>query len=297
MAVSAVPSSLEAFGAALANAMLANAPVITKKRIARGWQPQTRTRRRKSVALEEATCRHDGTGSSGSGCSSRTREPGQFKACTERRPWNYGTAKVSNHPNWLVGGPTMSARTLVTLAALVASLATAPGRAQPAAPVSPGGASVQAAVWTPKQLEFQYVGFTTKYTCDGLLKKMKDVLTMLGARQLQVRSAGCIGTPAPETVTGVYIKMNVLQPAAGVAKAEPVPALWQSVDLLARRDPVDAAADCELIEQIKLKILPLFTTRNVEYSSACAAHHLTVGGTKLKADVLMPEYAPAAATR
>ena len=178
---------------------------------------------------------------------------------------------------------------LMVLAALACTAAVA----APAA-VAP---DVQAAVWTPKELEFQYVGFTTKYTCDGLHQKMKALLTMLGAQELQVRSAGCVGTAAPETVTGVYIKMNVLQPVAGAAKDKAVPALWQPVDLLARRDPVDAAADCELIEQIKQKILPLFATRNIQYSSACAAHQLLLGGTKLKADVLMPEYAPKTAAR
>ena len=192
----------------------------------------------------------------------------------------------------------MPSRTLIKFSAVAVSLTvTALCGAQPAAPVAPGAPSVQAAVWTPKELEFQYVGFTTKYTCEGLLQKMKGVLAMLGARQLQVRSAGCLGTPAPETVTGVHIKMNVLQPAAGGAKGEAVPALWQPVDLLARRHPVDAAADCELIEQIKLKILPLFATRNLQYSSTCEAHQLLLGGTKLKADVLMPEYAPSAAAR
>ena len=94
----------------------------------------------------------------------------------------------------------------------------------------------------------------------------------------------------------MHIKVDVLQPVAGTAKDKAVLALWQPVDLLARRDPVDAAADCELIEQVKQKILPLFATRNVQYSSACAAHQLLLGGTKLKADVLMPEYAPSAAS-
>lgn len=192
----------------------------------------------------------------------------------------------------------MSSRSLVTLTALAASLtSSALAWGQPAAPVVPGAPAVQAAVWTPKELLFQYVGFTTKYTCDGFHQKMKSLLSMLGARQLQVRSAGCVGGGGPETVTGVHIKMNVLQPLAGGATDAAVPALWQPVDLLARRDPVDAAADCELIEQIKLKILPLFATRNVQYSSACAAHQLLLGGTKLTADVLMPEYAPTARTR
>jgi len=191
----------------------------------------------------------------------------------------------------------MRSQTFTALAALAASLmVTALGQAGPAAPVPPGGASVQAAVWAPKELEFQYAGFTTKYTCDAFQQKMKEVLTMLGARQLQVRSGGCLGTGAPETVTGVHIKMNVLQPATGAAKDGAVPALWRPVDLLAGRDPVDAATDCELIEQIQLKILPLFATRNVQYSSACAAHQPVPGGTKLKADVLMPEYGSASAS-
>jgi len=191
----------------------------------------------------------------------------------------------------------MRSQTFVALAAVAASLtANALARAQPAAPIPPWTPSLEA-VWTPKELVFQYVGFTTKYTCEGFQQKMKGVLTMLGARDVQVRIAGCLGAPAPETVTGVHVKMNVLQPVADAAKHEAVPALWQPVDLLARRDPVDAAADCELIEQIKQKVLPLFTTRNVQYSSACAGRQLLLGGTKLKADVLMPEHAPSAAAR
>src|SRR5262249_7156561 len=176
------------------------------------------------------------------------------------------------------GGPSMRIQTFIAMAALAASLTVARlASAQAAAPVAPGSPSVQPAVWTPKELVFQYVGVTTKYTCEGLRQKMKDIVTMLGAQQVQVRSAGCAGTPAPETVTGVYIKMNVLQPLATAAQAAPTPALWQSVDLLARRAPIDAAADCELIEQIKLKILPLFATRDVQYRSMCAGHQLTLG--------------------
>jgi hypothetical protein len=157
--------------------------------------------------------------------------------------------------------------------------------------------AVQAAVWTPRQIAFQYTGFTTKYTCDGLRDKMRSVLTMLGAQQVQLTSFGCLDRSTTATVSGVYIKMSVLQPVGATAKAQAVPALWQPIDLLAKRDLVDAAADCELIYQIKLKILPLFAARSVEYSADCAAHQLLLGGTKLTAEVLMPEYAPSSAVR
>jgi hypothetical protein len=60
------------------------------------------------------------------------------------------------------------------------------------------------------------------------------------------------------------------------------------------RDPVDAAGDCELIGQIKQKVLPLFATRSVDYSSSFERHHLLVGATRLKAEVLVADESAAA---
>jgi hypothetical protein len=156
------------------------------------------------------------------------------------------------------------------------------------------------AVWTPKELRFVYQGFTSKYSCDGLRDKVRAILLKLGARKdLQVTPTPCsgsLGTPTP--FPGVTIKMNVLESANGKeydAATPPVPARWKTVDLTASRDPLDAAGDCELIEQIKTRILPLFTTRDVNYSSNCIPYQLTVGGTRLKAEVLVAAGQPAAA--
>jgi hypothetical protein len=146
--------------------------------------------------------------------------------------------------------------------------------------------AAQAAVWAPKEVVFQYVGFTTKYSCDALQAKMKRLLLKLGARDdLRVTSYGCTRLSGPDPLAGVRIKMNVLQPAAA-ASAQAVSANWKSVDLLANRDPFDAAADCELIDQIEQKVLPLFTTRNVDYAATCARRQIVIGSTHLKADVL-----------
>jgi hypothetical protein len=86
--------------------------------------------------------------------------------------------------------------------------------------------------------------------------------------------------------------MNVLQPAAdesATAGTQSVPAHWKSVDLIPQRDAVSAAGDCELVEQVKQSILPLFATRNVEYSSNCVPHQLQIGATRLRAEVLVPD--------
>jgi hypothetical protein len=149
------------------------------------------------------------------------------------------------------------------------------------------------AAWTPKELRFTYMGFTSHYSCDGLRDKMISTLRKFGARKdLSVTESGCageLGRPTP--FPGVNIKMNVLAPSDPKATdaASVVPAHWQLVDFTGSRDPLDVAGDCELIEQIKQHLLPLFTTRNVQYQSTCIPNQLQVGGTQLKAEVLMPD--------
>jgi hypothetical protein len=68
-----------------------------------------------------------------------------------------------------------------------------------------------------------------------------------------------------------------------------VPAHWKRVDLTPDRDAVSAAGECELIEQVRQSILPLFATRNVEYSSNCVPHQLQNGAARLRAEVLVPD--------
>ena len=52
----------------------------------------------------------------------------------------------------------------------------------------------QSAVWTQKEFKFTYQGFTTKYSCDGLAGKMREILLTFGARKdLKVNRWGCAG--------------------------------------------------------------------------------------------------------
>jgi hypothetical protein len=158
-------------------------------------------------------------------------------------------------------------------------------------------APVQAG-WAPREFRFTYQGFTTKYSCDGLSDRIKAVLLLLGARKqdLKVSPTGCAGGFGRATAfPGVSVKMSVLEPLGEKSPpgTEPVASMWRNVDV-ARREPLAAAGDCELTEQVKQSILPLFTTRNVEYNSTCVPHQLTPGGTVLKADVLVPVPPPPA---
>ena len=186
--------------------------------------------------------------------------------------------------------PTLAACSLLLSAA---ALAQAPPQASPAPPAW--------AVWTPKELRFVYMGFTSHYSCDGLRDKMRVILLQLGARpDMKLRETPCAGQLGrPTEFPGVTVNMNVLTPfdAAKTNAAEtPLPAHWKSVEISTDRDPLREAGDCELVEQVKSHVLPLFTTRNIEYRSTCIPNQLQVGGTLLKAEVLIADEqkAPAA---
>ena len=181
----------------------------------------------------------------------------------------------------------------VLAAGVVAVLLTATGWAAAAAADTGAQAARESAVWTPKELLFIYQGFTTRYSCDGLRDKVRSILLELGAREdLKVTATGCSSPGGPDPSPGVRIKMNVLQPAAdknATAGTQSVPSHWKMLDLTPQRDAVSAAGECELIEQVKQSILPLFATRNVEYSSNCLPHQLQIGATRLRAEVLVPD--------
>jgi len=159
-----------------------------------------------------------------------------------------------------------------------------------AAPAAP----MEAAVWTPKEVQFTYMGFTTHYTCDGLRDTVREMLLQLGARKddLKVYETPCSGDPnRPNPFPGVKIKMSVLTPVSGTTPADvqPVQAQWKTVKLPYRENGLNAAGQCELLEQFNKTVMPLFTTRNVDLNATCVPHQLNSIGTKLQAEVLVTD--------
>jgi hypothetical protein len=160
-----------------------------------------------------------------------------------------------------------------------------------AAETPPIGGPVHA-VWTAKSYNFTFHGFTSHYSCTGLRDKMRVILLRLGARSdLDLQARGCgAGDSNVSAFPGVMIKMNVLAPVGGdvtvAPGTQPVTAQWQEINLTYGKDPVDVAGDCELIEQVKQYILPLFNTKDVAYKSFCVPNQLIIGGTTLSAYVL-----------
>ncbi len=187
-------------------------------------------------------------------------------------------------------------------AVLVAALAVAAGLCVATPALS---ADNEPAVWKPRELSFVYMGFTTKYSCEGLVDKVRAVLLTLGAaRDLTVYGTGCAvsaGRPAP--MPGVRVRMKVLEPASssplspGAAESAVVPAHWKWVELRLNADPVSESGECEFVEQIKQKVLPLFATRDTDFKSTCVPHQLNPSGTRLRAEVLLADEADKADRR
>jgi hypothetical protein len=151
----------------------------------------------------------------------------------------------------------------------------------------------QSAVWTQKELTFVYQGFTTRYSCDGLRDKVRVALLELGVRKkdLKVNEYGCSSSfGRPDPFPGVRVKMSVLEPAGGSSddKQTPVQAHWKPVDLKLDSFSTDSG-ECELVEQIKSKILPLLAARNVNLTSDCIPHQASATRPSLKLEVLVAD--------
>jgi hypothetical protein len=156
----------------------------------------------------------------------------------------------------------------------------------------------QSAVWTQKEVTFVYLGLTTKYSCDGLRDKVRGVLLDLGAakKDLVVRETGCSSSfGRPDPFPGVKVKMNVLEPAGGSDDKQPaVDAHWRPVDLKLRDSYGTDSGECELVEQIRSKLVPLFATRNVDLKTTCIPHQASASRPILRLEVLTPDKKDAA---
>jgi hypothetical protein len=190
----------------------------------------------------------------------------------------------------------LGAAGLALLCALAGALL--PRGAADAATTAPP--SVQPGAWQNHELEFQFVGFTTTYSCDGLESKLRLLLTRLGARPgFTVWAYGCArGGGIPDKFARARLKFATLQPASAAAAPAPVAAngpvpdaapagAWKSVEFAPNRPTELERGDCELIEQFRDRLLPLFTTRDVQNQVTCLPHQVP-GSFSLRLEVFAP---------
>jgi len=186
---------------------------------------------------------------------------------------------------------------LAAILCLAAYTGSAAWAANAAPPPADAATSTLPGAWRSHQIEFEYVGFTSTYSCDGLQEKLQLLLRRLGARpDAVVNTSGCFfGEGSPSKFVHASLKFASLQPAdaaAGPAVATDAASSpmgsWSHV-MLAPHQPYDLdSGDCELIEQFRDLILPLFATRAARVHLQCVPHQESAGGFSLEFDVFAP---------
>ena len=143
-------------------------------------------------------------------------------------------------------------------------------------------------VWQSHEYSFQFLGFTSTYSCDGLASKLKVLLIAAGARA-DAKSTGdaCAhGYGIPDKFARASLTFYTLAPLqAGESVSPPINGAWRSVALADRSPREVRLGDCELVEQFRDKVLPMFTTRNVENRMTCVPNQLSGSVINLKFEV------------
>jgi hypothetical protein len=161
-----------------------------------------------------------------------------------------------------------SLKAVAALAALLLSSSAA--LADDSAPAS----APSAGSWQSHQYTFQFMGFTSTYSCDGLADKLRKLLLAAGARaDVKSQPGACAsGFGRPDKFARADLTFYTLTPADAAADGKSVNGLWRQV-ALTQRSPRDlAVGDCELVEQFSAQVLPMFTTRNVVNNTTCIPH-------------------------
>jgi hypothetical protein len=179
---------------------------------------------------------------------------------------------------------------LIATIGLVAATTMAPA----ATPVSATADSTQTATWAQRKLlRFSppsnyvpangYLSNTHFLSCDALIDRMNFLLSQLGARDIVVDQRDC--RRGGVEVRSIDATFSVLAPTDTTQKpgaGGPVEAHWQTVELGGSDVQL---GDCAFLRYATVKILPLFSTRDVKLIPTQVCAKVGVG---LRAQVLKP---------
>ena len=130
--------------------------------------------------------------------------------------------------------------------------------------------------WQKHEYSFVYMGFTSTYSCDGLADKIKVLLIAAGARNdAKSRAGGCAsGYGRPDKFARADLTFYTLVSAGSdpTTDSKPIAGIWRSVAFSNNSPRELSTGDCELVEQFRNNVLPMFATRNVNDRTTCVPH-------------------------
>jgi hypothetical protein len=136
------------------------------------------------------------------------------------------------------------------------------------------GAGVEPGVWQKHEYSFEYMGFTSRYSCDGLAGQLQRLLLSAGARADARAEAGACasGFGRPDHFARATLVFYTLAPPTS-GDGDVTAGRWLPVTL-GTHHPIELqAGDCELVEQFRDNVLrKMFTIRNVVDNTHCVPH-------------------------
>jgi hypothetical protein len=130
--------------------------------------------------------------------------------------------------------------------------------------------------WQKHEYSFVSMGFTSTYSCDGLADQLKRLLLAAGARADAKAQAGPCAADFghPEKLARANLVFYTLLPdsADHPAAGPHVDGAWRPVVLTYKSPRELGLGDCELVEQFRAQLLPMFATRGIEDQTTCIPH-------------------------
>lgn len=156
------------------------------------------------------------------------------------------------------------------------------------------GSTAESGVWVKREHTLQFMGFTSTYSCDGLADKLKVLVKRAGARaDIKASPGACAGGfGRPDKFARATVTFYALVPTAQAkpeeASGTKVQGTWQTVEVMTRKPMELQPGDCELVEQFRDQILPLFAQRLVDNSVTCVPNQQSGSSFLLRFEVFKP---------
>jgi hypothetical protein len=162
---------------------------------------------------------------------------------------------------------------------------------------SSNSSSAEPGIWQKHEYTFRFLGFTTTYSCDGLADQLRVLLIAAGARRdSKSRAGGCAsGYGRPDRLPQADLTFYTLAPVggAGDAAGTRVPGTWRPVMIASRMPRELGLGDCEVVEQFRELVLPMFTVRNIDDHTTCVPHQESGSVINLKFETFTEPAKPA----
>ena len=145
------------------------------------------------------------------------------------------------------------------------------------------------ASWQQHRTTFNYIGISPRYSCQGLQESLTYLLQSSGAQLNRPVIAYPCNGGGPTSLPSANLDFSTLQAAQGDQGSGSVNGVWRHVEFsMNRSSPQLHGSDCELVQEFKDKLLPMFSTRNVSSNLHCIPHQTIGNQFHLSFDVLAP---------